>query len=102
MEKLTKEQKSRIAELERQILEIKKDVKVSYQLIKVVPDCGGGIKDSETIIAVCEDLDRLVKFCIEKYKYEPSLGRERNDNLQPCDTWYKIDYSTILILHSKS
>jgi hypothetical protein len=91
----------RIAELEKQILEIKKEKDYNYALIKVIPDCGAGIKDDEDILIISTQLIDLITYCEERFDYTPKMGRERDKNdgrKSHCDAWYKIDYTPIEII----
>lgn len=92
---------NRIAELEKKILEIKKEKDYNYALIKVVPDCGGGIRDTETIVIISHLLTNLVTYCEERFNYTPKTSRTRDKNdgrKSHCDAWYKIDFTPIEII----
>lgn len=91
----TKEQ--RIAELQKQIEEIKKEKPLKYTLIKVRPDCGGGIRDDEDVLAISEEMQPLIDYCVEKFEYTPNFKRGK-DGKKPCETWYKLGYTDIEIL----
>lgn len=92
----TKEQK--IAELQRQIEEIKEDKPVSFELVKVTPDCGGGIMDRREIIAISTDQQKLIDYCWNNFTYIPNFKRNK-DAKKPCDVWYQLGYTTIEILN---
>ena len=89
----------RIAELEKQILEIENEKDYAFALIKVVPDCGGGIRDDNTTIGVSMEIENLINYSKEEFNYNPHMD-ERNptDSGKPCDTWYMIKHTTIEIL----
>lgn len=87
----------RIAELKKQILEIENEVDMNYELVEVVPDCGGGIMDSKTTLAISTSIDELVSYCEENFKYTPKFKRGK-DGLSPCATWYMLHYTKIQIL----
>jgi len=85
--------------IEREIQKVNGEPQDNFALIKVVPDCGGGIKDDETILAVSEDQDSLVKYCEENHSYSPALSDERpKDGSKPCDTWYKLEITKIQLI----
>ena len=88
----------KISELQRQIEEIKKEKVVSYSLVMVIPDCGGGVMDRRTCIAISSDQTKLINFCFEQFKYTPSFERN-SDPKKPCDVWYQIEFTTIVILN---
>jgi hypothetical protein len=67
------------------------NVQTNYHLVKVMPDCGGGICDTETDIIMSDNINKLKKFCQEQYSYSPLLGDKRSSNDKEfCKTWYKI------------
>lgn len=88
----------RIARLQKEIEEIRKEKPLNYALIKVVPDCGAGIRDREDVLVIAIEIDDLIAYAEERFEYEVSFGRKRNDNGQPCETWYYIDHTPIEIM----
>lgn len=100
----TKQQ--RIAELEKQLFDIQNKInKVNgepqdnFALIKVVPDCGAGIRDDETILAISEDKENLILYCEQEHNYTPDLSdNRRKDGAKPCDTWYKLRLTKIQLI----
>ena len=89
----------RIAELEKQILEIKNEKDYAFALIKVIPDCGGGIRDSKETIAVSMEIEIIVHYSKKEFEYDPHMDeRNLNDGKTPCETWYMIKHTKIEIL----
>ena len=89
----------RIAELEKKILEIKNEKDYAFALIKVIPDCGGGIRDSEETIAVSMEIEIIVHYSKKEFNYNPHMDeRNSTDSGKPCDTWYMIKHTKIEIL----
>ena len=89
----------RIAELKKQILEIENEKDYAFELIKVVPDCGGGIKDDETTIAVSMNIEKLIEYSKKEFQYVAKLDKRNPiDGKSPCETWYMISHTKIEIL----
>lgn len=89
----------KILELQRQIEEIKKDKPVSFALVKVTPDCGGGIMDRKETLAISFDQSKLVTYCDQQFNYIPIFEKQNDDNKKPCDVWYQLSFTTIQILN---
>ena len=85
----------RIAELKKEIKELETSQIYNYALVEVVPDCGAGIRDSETILVVCEERQPLIDYCIDELHEAPSENDRQTLGHKPCDTWYKIELTTI-------
>lgn len=59
-------------------------------LYSVTPDCGAGIKDDVKEIAISNSYSKLVDYAKRKgYKFEGT---------SPCETYYKIEKSKLMIL----
>ena len=93
----------RIAELEKQILEIKNGQSYNYELVEVSPDCGGGIQDSTRTIAISKNIEDLISYCEQTFSYTPMLSdsRPETDINKPCETWFKLSHTRILIIDHK-
>ena len=89
----------RIANLQKQILEIENERDYAFELVKVVPDCGGGIRDDEKTIVVSMDIEKLAEYSKKEFEYVAKLN-QRNpiDGKSPCETWYMIKHTKIEIL----
>lgn len=97
-----KTKEERIAELQKQIEEIKNEKPMNYKLVEVVPDCGAGISDKRTTIAISPDSTKLIDYCMNEFNYSPPVCHEKysrpNDGLPPCTTWYRIELTKVQIV----
>ena len=101
MAELTEEQKNEIASLQRRIEEIKSGLPINYELVEVVPDCGGGIKDYVTTIAIAPDIRSLQEYAqneIDKCNHIPELDGKKPKGQTPCETWYTIKTTKVQVI----
>ena len=100
MKKLTQEELNELALLERRKQEIKDGVDYNFALVQVVPDCGGGIRDDQTTIAIAASVDELKDYAKDVLGYDHALEFkcEQPKSFKPCDTWYTIHLTKIQIV----
>lgn len=86
-----------IAKLEAEIAKLKDE---TYILIQVVPDCGGGIQDRTTDIAVSKNIKVLIDYCESNFAYSPSLtDKKPESDKELCKSWYKVVSTDVEILN---
>lgn len=90
---------ARIAKLKEEITKIENEVEDNFMLYKIDPDCGGGIADTVTEMAISKTKEPLIKYCEEKFSYSPPFGYKRPEgDKEFCQTWYRIELTKIQIL----